>query len=133
MQSSALMKAYLWSTNDGNASWTINGSQDSAKVLNQRVAKSRTVLIPIPRQLSHGCKYCSINNTNNYSAYSRACAFGLKKESTGGQISSKNNRKRPRTSVFVSSPQPLPHTNDWIISFYIALFKSRNYVNDICV
>ena len=27
MRSSALMKVYLWSTNDGNASWTVNGCQ----------------------------------------------------------------------------------------------------------
>ena len=27
MRSSALMKAYLWSTNDGNASWTVDGHQ----------------------------------------------------------------------------------------------------------
>ena len=26
-RSSALKKAYLWSTNDGNASWTVNGRQ----------------------------------------------------------------------------------------------------------
>ena len=25
--SSVRMKAYLWSTNDGNASWSVNGSQ----------------------------------------------------------------------------------------------------------
>ena len=25
MRSSVLKKAYLWSTNDGNASWTVNG------------------------------------------------------------------------------------------------------------
>ena len=27
MQTSALMKGYLWSTNNGNASWTIKGHQ----------------------------------------------------------------------------------------------------------
>ena len=51
----------------------------------------------------------------------------------GGQISSKNNSIRGRTSVFVSSPQPLPHTDNWVASFYIALFKSCNYGNYIHV
>ena len=41
------MKAYLWSTNDGNASWTINGVKDPGKVQNRRLAKSRIVLISI--------------------------------------------------------------------------------------
>ena len=41
-----------------------------------------------------------------------------------GQISSKNNSIQAQTSVLVSSPQPLPHMEDWIASFYIALFKS---------
>ena len=63
------MKAYLWSTNDGNASWTVNGRQGAGKVQNWRVAKSRIVLISIlifiiiilviwfiPRQLIHGCR-----------------------------------------------------------------------------
>ena len=40
-----LLKAYLWSTNDGNATWTVNGVKDPGKVRNRRVAKSRTVLI----------------------------------------------------------------------------------------
>ena len=31
MQSSALMKPYVWS-NDGNASWTVNGHQASRKL-----------------------------------------------------------------------------------------------------
>ena len=71
--SSALMKAYLWSTNNGNVSWTVNGVEDPGKVQNQPVAKSQIVLIPIililvktfiPRQLIHGYRYCFINNTN---------------------------------------------------------------------
>ena len=49
--------------------------KDPGKIRNRRVAKSRIFLIPIfiililvkkfvPRQLVHGCRYCSINNTN---------------------------------------------------------------------
>ena len=45
----------------------------------------------------------------------------------GAQISSKKSSIHAYTSVFVSLPQPLNHTEDWIPSFYIALFKSRNY------
>ena len=53
------------------------GVKDPSKARNQRVAKSRIVLISIviplilivvkkfgPRQLIHGCIYCSVNNTN---------------------------------------------------------------------
>ena len=35
--------------------------------------------------------------------------------------------------VLVSLPQPLHHTDDWIASFYIAVFKSRNYGNYVHV
>ena len=49
--------------------------KDPGKVRNRRVAKSRIVFLPIilililvkkfiPRKLIHGCRYCSINNTN---------------------------------------------------------------------
>ena len=48
--------------------------RDTGKVRNQKVSKSRIVLIPIlilillkmyiPRQLSHDTRHCSINNTN---------------------------------------------------------------------
>ena len=41
------MKAYLWSTNDGSASWTVSGCQGPGKVRNQRVAKSQIVLLII--------------------------------------------------------------------------------------
>ena len=82
----------------------------------------------IPLQLIHGCKYCSIINTNELSLLMSMC-FWLKKESMGGQISLKNNSIWGQTSVFISSPQPLPHTDGWIASFYIALFNLRNYGN----
>ena len=55
-----------------------------------------------------------------------------KKESMEGKISSKTTMYEVKL-VFVSSPQPLPHTDDWIASFYIALFKSSNYGNYVCV
>ena len=96
-----LMKAYLWSTNDGNASWTINGHQGLRQkkrrvAKNRRVAKSQIVLVIIlilekkfvPWQLIHGCRYCSINNTNELRLLVSS-AFWVKKELTGGQISSK--------------------------------------------
>ena len=41
------MKAYLWSTSDGNANWRLMGMKDPGKVRNWQVAKSRIVLIPI--------------------------------------------------------------------------------------
>ena len=41
------MKADLWSTNNGNANWIINGLKDLGKVLYQRVVKSRIVLLII--------------------------------------------------------------------------------------
>ena len=74
------------------------GIKDPGKVRNQRVAKSRIVLIPflilnlifvkkcIPRQLIHECRYCSINNTNELHLLVSK-AFWVKKESTGGQFS----------------------------------------------
>ena len=55
--------------------------------------------------------------------------LGQKETSTEGQTSLKNNSTHARTSVFISPPQPLPHIDNWIGSFYIALFKSRNYGN----
>ena len=48
MWSSVLIKAYLWSINDGNASWNGNGCQGPRQVRNRQVAKSLSVLIPIP-------------------------------------------------------------------------------------
>ena len=135
------MKVYLGSTNNGNASWTINGRQGPRQGMNWRVAKLWIVLIIlnlilvkkfIPRQLLHGCRYCCINNTNELSLLVNTC-FCVKKESTGGQISSKKQCIRIRTSVFVSSPQPLHHMNEWIASFNITLFKLRNYGNYVHV
>ena len=110
--------------------------KDSGKVRNWRVAKMRIVLIPllilirtfISLQLIHECRYQSINNTNELHLLVSIC-FWVKKESMGGQISSKKHCIQVRTSVFVSSPQPLHHTDKWIASFYIALIKSRNYGN----
>ena len=115
------------------------GANDHGKVQNRRVAKLRIVLLLIiiliilvtkfvPRQLIHGCRYCSINDTNELRLFVSMC-FGVKKESTGGQISLKNNCLQTRTSVFVSSPQPLHHTDNWIASSYLAFFKVRNYGN----
>ena len=40
-QSSALMKAYLWSTNDGNVRWTVKGHQgprQSTKPVSGKIA-----------------------------------------------------------------------------------------------
>ena len=84
---------------------------------------------------AHGytCRYCSINKTNELHLLVSSAFWVKKKESTGGQISSKGNSIRARTSMFVSSPQPLHHTEDWIASFYIALFKSPNYGNYVHV
>ena len=115
---------------------SLMGVKDPDKVRNQRVAKSQIVLIilvkQLPQQLIHGCKYCSINNTSELCLLV-STIFGVKKNQRDGQISSKNNSIQARTSVFISSPQPLPLTDDWIESFYIALFKSRNYGNYINV
>ena len=61
---------------------------DPGKVRNRRVAKSRIVLLLIiililvktfiPRQLIHGCRYCSINNTNELRLLVSTC-FWVKK------------------------------------------------------
>ena len=69
--------------------------KDPSKVWNQQVAKSRIVCIPIlilikkfiPWQLIHGCRYCSINNNNELCLL--VSTAWVKKELTGGQISSK--------------------------------------------
>ena len=53
----------------------------------------------------------------------------VKKKLIERPISLQKKRVQAQTSVFVSSPQPLHHTEDWIASFYIALFKSHNYEN----
>ena len=122
------------------------GIKDPGKVQNWRVAKSRIVLLLliiiisililvkkfIPRPLIHGCKYCSINNTNKLRLLMNMC-FWVKKESTGGQISSTNNNIQGWTSVFLSLPPLPPHTDEWIASFYIAFFNSRKYGNYIHV
>ena len=67
------------------------------KVWNQRVAKSRIVLIILIlvrkfvwRQLIHGCRYRSTNNTNELRLLVSMC-FWVNKESTGGRISSKKH------------------------------------------
>ena len=46
-RSSALMKAYLWSTNDGNASWTVNGRQGLRQGMKPASGKISIVLISI--------------------------------------------------------------------------------------
>ena len=60
-------------------------------------------------------------------------AFWVKKELMAGQIILKNKHTCSNYSVFVSSPQPIHDTEDWIGSFYIDLFKSRNYWNYVHV
>ena len=100
------------------------GVKDPGKVRNRRVTKSRIVLLIIlllvktfiPRQFIHGCRYCSTNNINELRLLVSS-AFWVKKESTWGQISSKKDCIQARTNVFLSSPQPLDHTDDWIASF----------------
>ena len=39
------MKAYLWSTNDGNASWTDFGREEPRQGTKRRVAKLQVVLL----------------------------------------------------------------------------------------
>ena len=70
------MRVYLWSTNDGNASWTVNGRQGPqqgtkpvrGKIANCSYSYSYSYSYSrkkfIQRQLIHGCRYCSTNNTN---------------------------------------------------------------------
>ena len=88
-RSSALMKAYSWCTNDGNASWPVNGRQGSRQGTNQASGKSRVFLLPIPlliilaktfipRKLIHRSRYCSINNTNQLRLLVSMC-FCVKK------------------------------------------------------
>ena len=107
----------------------------SGKIVNCSYSCKIVYFTIVSRQLIHGCRYCSMNNTNELRLLvSSACLLG-KKESTGGQISSKKKSIRARTSVLVSSSQPLPHTDDCLSSFYIAiaLFKSRKYGNYVHV
>ena len=86
-----------------------------------------------PQQLSHGSRYCSINNTNEQRLLISS-TFLVEKKSTELPISRYTHeyeRKEYRLKLvcFISSPQSLHHTKDWIASFYIALFKSSNYGN----
>ena len=85
--SSALLKAYLWSTNDNNASWTVNGHQgprQGTKLARGKIANVIIILLLIlvkkfiPRQLIHGCRYCSRNNTNELRLLISMC-FWVKK------------------------------------------------------
>ena len=111
--------------------------KDLGKVRNRRVAKLQIVLVIIiiiiiilvkkfiPWQLIHGCRYCSLNNTNELRLLVSSAFWVKKKEATEDQISSKKHCIRARTSLFVSSPQPLHDRDEWIASFYIALFKLR--------
>ena len=71
--SSALMKAHLWSTNDGNTSWTINGRQGHCQDIKPASGKIAKCFYSysfysckkfIPWQLSSGSRYCSTHNTN---------------------------------------------------------------------
>ena len=51
-QSSALMKAYLWSVNIGNAiAGLLMDVKDTGKVRNQQVAKSRIVLTIVVKKV----------------------------------------------------------------------------------
>ena len=96
------MKAYLWSTNDGNASWTVSGCQGhrqgtkpaSGKIANFSSSFLILILVKtfVPRQLICGCtcRYCSINNTNKLRLLV-SMYFWVKKESTGGRVSSKKH------------------------------------------
>ena len=71
---SALMKAYLWSTNDGDASWNVDGlqgPQQDTKPASGKIANcsysyssfySRKTFVQ--QQLICGCRCCPINNAN---------------------------------------------------------------------
>ena len=87
------MKAYLWSTNDGNAIWTVNGRQrprQGMKPVSGKIANCSSYYYYysrrkfIPRQLIRGCRYCSINSTYELRLL-MSSAFWIKKESTGRQ------------------------------------------------
>ena len=121
------MKAYFLSTSDGNARWMVNGchgprqgtkpaSGKSENCSSSSSSSSYSRKKVISRQLIHGCRYCCINHTNELRLLMSMC-FWVKKESEGGQIRSKNNSKRARTSVFIFPQQPLDHTDNWIASF----------------
>ena len=87
----------------------------------------------IQRQLIHRCRYCFINNTKELRVLVSMC-FWVKKGINGRTNQfEKKHCIWAQTSVFVSSPQPLNHTDNWIVSFYFALFKSRNYGNYVHV
>ena len=53
MRNSALMKAYLWSTNDGNDSWTINGSQGPRQGTKSASGKIANFFLPILILVKH--------------------------------------------------------------------------------
>ena len=136
------MKVYLWSNNNGNASWIITGRQGPRQGTKPESAKIVNFFTPIllilvkmfiSQKLIHGCRFFYINNTNELRLLVSMCFWVIKEESTVGQSSLKNKGIWSWTRVFVSSPQPLHHTDNWIASFYIVLFKSCNYGNYVRV
>ena len=83
-------------------------------------------------QLLHGCRHCFTNSTNELRLLVSMC-FWVKKNRQEDISVRKRNCIWVWTSVFVFLPQPLHHLDNWIASFYKALFKSRNYGNYVPV
>ena len=85
------MKAYLWSTNNGNASWTVYGGQGTRQGTKPASGKFANFFPSyssyyysrksfIPRQLIHGCRYCSLNNANKLRLLVSTCFWVKKKK-----------------------------------------------------
>ena len=59
------MKAYLWSTNDVNASWTVNGPQgprQGTKPVNGKIANcSYSILIILVKILFHDSSFMDVH------------------------------------------------------------------------
>ena len=121
----ALTKVYIWFTNNGKASWTINTHQRyqqgtkpaSGKIVNYFSSYSYThsnsyscIIVYFMIAQSLKCSYCSINNTNKWSLFVSSAL--LVKEMDRVTIYYiypwiREKTLQPWTSVFISSSQTI--------------------------
>ena len=122
MCTSTLLKVYLWSTNDGKASWTVNGRRRrwqgtntaSGKTLNSYSSYSYSHTKYIPWQLSHGSSYCFLKNTNKLCLFISSTLLVKKIDRSTNYLIHSWIRKKTGwtwTGVFISLPQT--NTSYW--------------------